>query len=35
MERIKPIEAKDRIILALDVDTIEDVIKYVEDKIKF
>ena len=30
MERIKPIEAKDRIILALDVDTIEDVIKYVD-----
>ncbi len=30
MERIKPIEAKDRIILALDVDTIEEVIKYVD-----
>ena len=30
MERIKPLEAKDRIILALDVDTIEDVIKYVD-----
>ena len=30
MERIKTLEAKDRIILALDVDTIEDVIKYVD-----
>ncbi len=30
MRRIKPVDAKDRIILALDVDTIEDVIKYVE-----
>lgn len=30
MERIKPVNAKDRIILALDVDTIEDVIKYVD-----
>ncbi len=30
MERIKPVEAKDRIILALDVDTMDDVIKYVE-----
>ncbi len=29
MEKNKPIEAKDRIILALDVDTIEDVEKYV------
>ncbi|MBQ9245422.1 orotidine-5'-phosphate decarboxylase [bacterium] len=27
---IKPVDAKDRIILALDVDTIEDVVKYVE-----
>ncbi len=26
----RPVEAKDRIILALDVDTIEDVIKYVD-----
>lgn len=30
MERIKPLEAKDRIILALDVDTIEEAIKYVD-----
>jgi orotidine-5'-phosphate decarboxylase len=30
MERIRPIKAKDRIILALDVDTIEDVVKYVD-----
>ena len=30
MERIKTLEAKDRIILAVDVDTIEDVIKYVD-----
>lgn len=31
MENIKkPVEAKDRIILALDVDNIEDVIKYVD-----
>ena len=30
MENIKAIEAKDRIILALDVDTIEEVIKYTE-----
>ncbi len=30
MENIKPTEAKDRIILALDVDSIEEVIRYVE-----
>ena len=30
MERVKPLEAKDRIILALDVDTIEDAVKYVD-----
>ncbi len=30
MEINKPIEAKDRIILALDVDTIEEVIRYVD-----
>ncbi len=30
MERLKPLNAKDRIILALDVDTIEEVIKYVD-----
>ncbi len=30
MKNIKPIEAKDRIILALDVDSIEEVIKYVD-----
>lgn len=30
MRMDKPIKAKDRIILALDVDTIEDVIKYVD-----
>ncbi|MCD7780763.1 MAG: orotidine-5'-phosphate decarboxylase [Candidatus Gastranaerophilales bacterium] len=30
MEKLKPVEAKDRIILALDVETVEDVIKYVE-----
>lgn len=30
MERIKSQKAKDRIILALDVDTIEEVIKYVD-----
>ncbi len=30
MEIIKPIDAKERIILALDVDSIDDVIKYVE-----
>ena len=30
MEKLKPVSAKDRIILALDVDNIEDVIKYVE-----
>ncbi len=30
MTKIKPLEAKDRIILALDVDTIEEVVKYVE-----
>ena len=29
MKNIRPVEAKDRIILALDVDNIEDVIKYV------
>ena len=30
MEIKKPISAKDRIILALDVDTIEDVVRYVD-----
>ncbi len=30
MENIKPTQAKDRIILALDVDNLEDVIKYVD-----
>ena len=30
MKRLKPVEAKDRIILALDVDTIDDVKKYVD-----
>ncbi|MCD7878567.1 MAG: orotidine-5'-phosphate decarboxylase [Candidatus Gastranaerophilales bacterium] len=30
MKKIKPEQPKDRIILALDVDTIEDVIKYVD-----
>ena len=30
MRELKPFDAKDRIILALDVDTIEDVIKYVD-----
>lgn len=30
MKKIKPVTAKDRIILALDVDTIEEVIKYVD-----
>ena len=30
MKRIKPVDAKDRIILALDVDTIEEVVKYVD-----
>ena len=30
MENIKPAEAKDRIILALDFDNIEDVIKHVD-----
>ncbi len=30
MKQIKPIEAKDRIILALDVDNVEEVIKYVD-----
>ncbi len=30
MENIKPVEAKDRIILALDIDNLDDVIKYVD-----
>lgn len=30
MKDIKPVEAKDRIILALDIDNLEDVVKYVD-----
>ncbi len=30
MKKLQPIEAKDRIILALDVDNVEEVIKYVD-----